>query len=227
MANHLDLEEQEQLDQIKHFWNKWGTLLSIVLIVSLGAIAAWNAYQYWQGRQASHAAALVDAVEGAGKTGDQTRMQQAFSDLRTKYAGTTQADQAGLAVAKMLLDAGNVPGAKEALTWVADQSSDDGYKSIAKIRLASILIDEKILDQAFKKLSENFPVEFKSIVADRKGDVLMLLNKPQEAYLEYQRAISGFDNDIDYRRIVEVKMNSLGIDAKKIDFQSNPIESKK
>ena len=24
MAKHLDLEEQEQIDALKHFWNTWG-----------------------------------------------------------------------------------------------------------------------------------------------------------------------------------------------------------
>lgn len=33
MANHFDLEEQEQIDQLKHFWNSWGTLITGVLVV--------------------------------------------------------------------------------------------------------------------------------------------------------------------------------------------------
>ena len=89
MATHLDLEEQEQLDQLKHFWNTWGTLISTVLIVVAGSLAAWNGYQYWQNRQAAQAAALFDAVEVAAKAGDQARVTQAFGDLRSRYAGTT------------------------------------------------------------------------------------------------------------------------------------------
>ena len=37
MATHLDLEEQEQLDQLKAFWNQYGNLISGVLIVLAGA----------------------------------------------------------------------------------------------------------------------------------------------------------------------------------------------
>ena len=33
MSQHLDLEEQEQLDELKHFWSKYGNLISGVLIV--------------------------------------------------------------------------------------------------------------------------------------------------------------------------------------------------
>jgi predicted negative regulator of RcsB-dependent stress response len=62
MAKALDLEEQEQLDQIKHFWNKWGNLISWLLIAVLGSYAAWNGYQYWQRDQAAKAAVLFDEV---------------------------------------------------------------------------------------------------------------------------------------------------------------------
>ena len=51
MAKHLDLEEQEQLDQLRHFWNTWGNLITWVLIVVLGAYAARNGWNYWQRRQ--------------------------------------------------------------------------------------------------------------------------------------------------------------------------------
>ena len=44
MATHLDLEEQEQLDALKHFWNQWGNLITWVLIAVLGAYAAWTAF---------------------------------------------------------------------------------------------------------------------------------------------------------------------------------------
>ena len=66
MATHLDLEEQEQLDALKHFWNKWGNLITWVLIAVLGAYAAWNGWQYWQRRQAAMAAVLYDEIDRAG-----------------------------------------------------------------------------------------------------------------------------------------------------------------
>jgi predicted negative regulator of RcsB-dependent stress response len=53
MASHLDLEEQEQLDQIKHFWAKFGNLITWVLLIVLTAYAGWNGWQYWQRDQAA------------------------------------------------------------------------------------------------------------------------------------------------------------------------------
>jgi predicted negative regulator of RcsB-dependent stress response len=50
-TQHLDLEEQEQLDQLKHFWNTYGNLISALLIAVFGSFAAYNGYQYWQRRR--------------------------------------------------------------------------------------------------------------------------------------------------------------------------------
>lgn len=211
MANHLDLEEQEQLDQLKHFWNTWGTLISGILVLIFGAFAAWNGYQYWQNRQAAQAAALSDAVEAAAQAKDTARLEQAFGDLKSRYGGTTKAGQAGLLAAKSLAESGNPDGAKAALMWVADNASDNGYKALAKLRLASLLMDQKAYDEALKQLSGSFPAEFDALVADRKGDALALLDKKPEAIAEYQRAYKALEEGMEYRRLVEVKLNALGV----------------
>ncbi len=210
MANHFDLEEQEQLDQIKHFWNTWGTLISGVLIVVFGAIAAWNGYQYWQNRQASQAAALSDAMDSAVASADPARIEQVFGDLKSRYAGTAQTGQAGLLAAKALFDAGKLDAAKSVLQWLVQNASDDGYKALARLRLAGVLIDEKAYDEAMKQLSGSVPAGFEAAFADRKGDVLALQGKKAEAVAEYQAAYKGFDERVDYRRLVEVKLNALG-----------------
>lgn len=210
MATHLDLEEQEQLDQLKHFWNTWGTLISSVLILVAGGLVAWNGYQYWQNRQAGQAAALYDAVEVAARSGDQARMSQAFADMKAKYGGTTQASQAGLALAKAKMEAGDADAAKEALTWVAAQSGDDGLKALARVRLAGVLMDQKNYDDALKQLSGSVPLEFEAVFADRKGDIYLLQDKRADAISEYAKAWKSLEEGVEYRRLVEVKLGALG-----------------
>lgn len=226
MANRLDLEEQEQLDQLKHFWSTWGTLISSVLIVVFGCVAAWNGYQFWQNRQATQASALLDAIENAVQNDDQSRVQQAFLDIKNKYAATVQAGQAGLLIAKMQSDQGNAEAAKATLDWIAGNSSDEAYKSVARLRLASLLIEKKSYDEALQYLSQKFSEDFDAIVADRKGDIFLLQAKKQDAIIEYTRAYKAFSEQSEYRRLVEIKLNSLGV---KTDFviASAMLEAKK
>ena len=70
MANPLDLEEQEQLAALRHFWNRWGGLISWALIVVLTALTAWNGWQLWQRRQAQAASRLFDEISAAVEAQD-------------------------------------------------------------------------------------------------------------------------------------------------------------
>ena len=210
MANHLDLEEQEQIDQLKHFWNTWGTLISsAALVIALG-LAGWNGYQFWQNRQAGQAAALLDAVDVAAASGDMGRLEQAFSDMRSKFGGTAQAGLAGLTVGKAASSAGNSALAKSALTWVTESAKDDGHKAIARLRLSALLMEEKAYDEALKQLSVPFAAEYAAVVADRKGDVLALSGDAKSAVAAYQEAHAKLDSRSSYRRVIEAKLNSLG-----------------
>jgi len=212
MANHLDLDEQEQLDQFKHFWKQYGNLITWVLIVVLGAFAAWNAYEYWQRSQATQAAAMFDEVERSIATGDVAKVERALSDMNAKFGSSSYAQQAGLLAAKTFYEKGNLDASKKALATVAEKASDVGYQAIAKLRLSSALIESKNYDDALKQVSGTFPKEFEPMAADRRGDVLALQDKPAEAKAEYVKAYKGFDEKSGYRRLVEVKLNALGGD---------------
>lgn len=209
MANHFDLEEQEQIEQLKHFWNTWGTLITGVLVVVFVGFAGWNGYQYWEKRQATQAAALSHAVDVALASKDSARAGQAFADLKDKYAGTTQAAQAGLLLAKAAVDEGRLDDAKAALAWVADKG-DDGYKALAKLRLSAVLEQQQQYDEALKALEGSMPESFAGIVADRRGDIYAAQDKRAEAVEQYQRAHAAMEKGVDYARLIEFKLNALG-----------------
>ena len=211
MANQLDLEEQEQLDQLKHFWNQYGNAITWLLIAVLGSVAAWNGYQYWQRSQATQAAALYDEIERVVRTGDIPKSERAFAEMKDRFASTIYTQHAGLMVAKAAYDAGKADVAKSTLSWLAEKSTDKGLAAIAKLRLASVLIEAKSLDEALKVLDGGFPDEFLALVADRKGDIYILQNKKPEAKSHYLTAYKAFDERTEYRRLVEVKLGALGV----------------
>ena len=214
MANHLDLEEQEQLDQLKHFWKQYGNQITWLLIVVLAGFASWNAYQYWQRNQASQASAMYDETERVMRANDMAKLDRAFTDMKDKFGSTTYAQQAGLLAAKSYYDAGKIDSAKAALAWVADKSSDEGYQALARLRLAAILLEAKAYDEALKQLAGSFPADFQALVADRKGDIFQLKGDRAQALLEYHKAYKALDERTEYRRVVEIKLNALGVDPR-------------
>jgi predicted negative regulator of RcsB-dependent stress response len=213
MATHLDLEEQEQLDALKHFWNRWGNLITWLLILVLGAYAGWTGWQYWERRQASLSAVLYDEIDRAAQAGDLTRVERALADMKERYGRTTYAAHAGLLGAKLLAEQDKMAEAGAALAWVADKAPDDGLRAVARLRLASVQIGESAYDEALKTLSGSFPPAYTALAADRRGDVLLLQGQREQAAAEFGKAYQGLGAESgDYRRLVGVKLNALGID---------------
>jgi predicted negative regulator of RcsB-dependent stress response len=225
MAKHLDLEEQEQLDEIKHFWKQYGNLITWGVIAVCAAIAGWNGWQYWQHSQATQAAAMYDEVERAARAGEVDRVERAFADMKDKFGRTAYAQQAGLLAAKILVEKGKIDAAKSALAWVADHASDEGYQAVARLRLAGALLEGKAYDEALKQLSGPFPGEFEALAADRRGDVYKLQGKKEQAQAEYTKAYKGFDERAEYRRLLEVKLTALGVDPQQLAAPAAPAAS--
>lgn len=212
MASQLDLQEQEQIDQLKHFWNQYGTLITGVLLVVLLATAGWNGYQYWQRKQATQAAAMFDEVERMVRGGDVAKAERAFNDMKERFAGALHTQQAGLLVAKMAFDSGKAEISQATLQWVAEHSKDEAYAAIARLRWASLLLESQSYDQALKVLDGIQSKEFLGLASDRRGDVYIAQGRPQDAKAHFLKAYQQMDKDFEYRRLVQYKLNALGVD---------------
>lgn len=210
MATPLDLQEQEQIEDLKAFWKKYGNLITWLLILVFGAIAAWNGWQLYQRDQAQKAGELYAQIERATQAGDAGLAGKVFNDLRDRYPRTVQTEQAALAASKLQFDKGQVDAAKATLGWLVDNAQEDEYKAVGRLRLAGILLDQKQYDAALKQLEAGVPKEFEGLVADRRGDILQAQGKAEEAKAAYQQAWKSIPDTVDYRRLVEAKLTALG-----------------
>ncbi len=210
MATHLDLQEQEQIDDIKAFWKQYGDLITWTLVIVLAAFAAWNGWNTWQRSQGAKASALFDQLEQAVQGGDPERVGRVFSDLKERYPRTAYAQQGALLAAKLQYDKGQVDASRATLQWAAEHANDDAYKTAARLRLAGLLMDAKEYDKALAQLDGPLDKSFEALVADRRGDVLMAQGKQNEARTAYLAAWKAMDANLDYRRVIDAKLAALG-----------------
>lgn len=210
MATHLDLEEQEQIDQLKDFWKQYGNLILSVLVLALAAYAGWAYWQKWQRDKAFEAGSLYEELDRAASANKPDRVKSIFEDIKSRYAGTTYGEQGGLLAAKVLLDAKQTDAARDALRWTADNAKQDEYRAIARLRLAGMLLDAKQYDDALKQL-DGLPESFKGLAADRRGDILQAQGKRTEAIAAYREAYAAMDKALEYRRLVQAKLEALGV----------------
>ena len=205
-----DLEEQEQIDELKAWWNSYGnTVLTVVIVASLtvSGVIGWRAYS---DRQALDAGELYVQLQGAVGAGDPKKVQDIAAAIADKYPRTGYAQFAELAAAKAAFDSGNLAEARTRLQWVIDHARDDGTRDLARLRLAVALLDEKKYDDALAALKSP-PVDAMAVLyADLRGDVLAAQGKPGDARGAYQLALDKSDAKSPYRGVIQAKLDSLG-----------------
>ena len=206
-----DLEEQEQLESLKHWWRDNGNMVTWIAIVVLLAVAAWFGWKNWQRKQAGEASVLYEQVQKAVEGKDVEKIKRAAADMEDKFGGTAYAEMTALAAAKALYEANDVAAAKAQLQWAIDHARDDEYKALAKLRLAGLLLDEKAYDQGLALVSGEAAPAFAGLYADRRGDLLTAQNKIEDARAAYKLALEKFGPaDAAARQIVQFKLDALG-----------------
>ena len=221
-----DLEEQEQLAEIKAWWKMYGNLVVNILLAVMVVLAAWLGWNRYQGSQASQAAMVFNGLQNAVQAKDSSRIKMANGELVEKFGGTNYASLGALITAKAMIDAGDAKTAKLQLVWVAEHGKDE-LRDLARLRLAAVLLDEKAYDEALKQLEAPGSQAFAARFADTRGDVLAAQGKKPEALIAYQLALSKLDeaakagqgtsgkadaeqaNSI-YRELVQQKLDAQG-----------------
>ncbi len=204
-------DEQESIESFKAWWTQWGNATTWVVLIVLLALAAWNGWNFWQRRQAAEAAVLYDQVQQAATGTDKALLTRVATDMEDRFGGTAYAQMSALTVAKSLYMAGDTAGAKAQLQWASEHARDEEFRQIAKLRLASVLLDEKAYDQGLALIPQPDSGPFKGVVADGRGDLLAAAGKRDDARAAYKVALDSLPKtDASERQLVQFKLDALG-----------------
>ena len=215
-----DLEEQEQLDELKTWWKQYGNLVTAGTVAVAVAVVGWQGWNWWQRDQSTQAAAAYAVVERAIGEHDAKKAREASGELIDKFAETAYAAMAVLASARLQVEAGDLKTAKLQLGWIVDHARDDETRDLARLRLAAVLLEEKAYDEAQKQLARDPVGPFVPRYAELTGDIFAAQGKPEEARAAYQKALSksdeiqksagGDQGRSQYRDLLQVKLETTG-----------------
>lgn len=217
-----DFQEQEQLDDLKAWWARWGNAVTVVVVIACAVAIGVQGWRWYTAKQADEAGALYGALTAATRGNDLPRAKDTTAQLTERFARTGYAPRGALVLAKLLFDSGDAAGAKVQLQWVVDHADEEELKEIARYRLAEILLDEKKYDDALKVLDAKHGAPFAGLYADLRGDILAAAGKPDEAKAAYEAALTKLDAKSQYRQYVQVKLESLGGTAPKLSPAGAP-----
>ena len=204
-----DLEEQEQLAELKAWWKQHGNLVIATVAAALLVYAAWNGWRWYQRSQALEAAALYENLQAAARMGDGKAVRDAAGGILEKYAGTAYAPLAALVSAKVSYQAGDLKTARAQLQWTVDNAGQEEVRAIARLRLATVLMDDNAYDEAMKMVEAEPAEGFDTLYASMRGDILLAQNKRAEARTAYKAAAEKA-KDAGFRETLRLKLDALG-----------------
>lgn len=208
-----DLEEQEQIAQLKAWWNQYGNLLiyaSIAALVTVGAYQGWRAYR---SSQVGAALALYEQLESAQRGGDHKKALGIADQITSRYSSTPYAAFAALAGARSAFSSGDIKAAETQLRWLVENAREAADRDFARLRLAGVLLDGKRYPDAMAQLEAKPVDSLSGLYAEMKGDVLVAQGRSDDAHAQYQIALDKSESGSTYRATLQLKLDALGTPA--------------
>jgi len=204
-----DLEEQEQLAALKAWWKENGGAILLGATVVLAAIAAWNGWTWYQRSQSAQAAVLYDTLQKAARANDLKATRETAGAILENFPRSAYAPLAALVSAKVQFQAGDLKTARAQLQWAIEHAGSDEIRSIAALRLASVLLDDNEPDAALKILEAKPQPGFEALYASQRGDILATQKKRSEARAAYKAALEKAEAGA-LRDALRLKLEGLG-----------------
>ncbi len=204
-----DLEEQEQLAALKAWWKEHGGAVFLGATLVLAAIGAWNGWMWYQRSQSAQAAVLYDTLQKAARASDLKTTRETAGAILENFPRSAYAPLAALVSAKVQFQAGDLKTARAQLQWVIEHAGSDEIRSIATLRLASVLLDDNEPDAALKILEAKPHPGFEALYASQRGDILVTQKRRSEARASYKAALEKAEAG-SLRDALRLKLEALG-----------------
>jgi predicted negative regulator of RcsB-dependent stress response len=205
----FDLQEQEQIAELKAWWQSWGKFLAVAIAAGLVSYAGWTGWGAWQKNQAAKAADLYAQLQVQAM--DPAKFGATLASLKSDYQSTPYAARAALGAAKLAYMNGDAAKTRDELNWVITNAKEISLRDTAKLRLASVLLDDKKYDEALALVKAPEEETYSALFAEMRGDVLLAKSDKSGAADAYRQAIAKLPKDAPNLKLVEVKLDVLGV----------------
>lgn len=233
---HYDLEEQEQLDALKAWWNTYGNYVSGAILLVALSLLAWNSFSWFEYKKANEAALLYQQFNAAIHDKDSARVTALAGELIHSYPKQAYATLAAMEAGAFSLENKDNKTAQQQLSWAAEKG-EKSLKDLAKLRLAHFFLMEQQWEKALDVLKNPQSMRFLPAFLDLKGDIYWAQNKTQEALkvwkeaqtkiaadLQLQNALASLNEAI-LQKIAAIAQNETSKNEKNsestVDFSQN------
>ena len=198
----VDNTEEEQVEQIKKWWNSNGKQIIAGAVIGLAGIWGWNSYSDYQDKQSLNARSLyLSYASDSNNLG-------AYDKLTTDFSSSSYSDQAILLMAKYLFDAGSYAQALGVINPLINNPSSVIANSAA-LRTASIHLQLGQHDQALSILEGQSDDGFLGLIYNLMGDIYLDLSNHKDAQKYYSLAIDNVTINSNLTQLIQIKLDDL------------------
>lgn len=203
--------EEEQLAEIKDWWQRNGKPLLTGGLFALVAVFGWQTWQKYQSNQAQNASALyqqlMEVSLGAGPA-DTGKVSELAGKLEKDFAGSHYAQYASLLLAKVAVDGKRFDDAAAELRKVLAKPADASLGELARERLARVLVAQDKTEDALALLSGEAVPAFVAAREELRGDLLAKLGRKAEARSAYEKARAAMPQEAGLGAL-QIKLDDL------------------
>ena len=194
----MSMTEDEQIAQLKDWWQRNGKPLVLGAVIALVLVFGWQFWQKHQINQAQSASVVYQQLLGAAlESGeaDAAEVSRLGNLLKKDFAGTHYAQYGSLFVAKVAVESGRLDEAASELRAIVDKPADKTLDELARQRLARVLAAQDKADEAIKLLDGKVDAAFVASREELRGDLLVQLGRNDEAHAAYSKAKESLSQD--------------------------------
>lgn len=203
--------EEEQLEAMKKWWAENGWSIVGGVVIGLAAIFGWRSWETYQQTQAEAASNLYSNLIVEMRQNKKDQARELAQKLLDEYTSTSYAVFASLMLARLDTEAGNLASAIQHLQWAMDNTKQDEFKHLARLRMARVLLDDNKPGQALALISNiKNQGEFAASYEELKGDIYVRQGEIEKAKIAYQTALAGMDDGLGDNSFLQLKIDDIG-----------------
>ena len=202
--------EEEQVEDIKRWWEKNGKfviILGIVVVASVIGFKTWNEFKI---QTASQASSQYDLMMEELAGGQNDSVVQRGASIIKKTPELSYAALSAMTVAKVHVEKGELDQAATQLNWALLNTKDEKLQHVARVRLAKVLSAQEKFAEALTHA--NFPQQgaFSSQYSIVKGDIYYKKGEFGSAKTAYQAAINDSNLSPQLKSFIQIKLDDIG-----------------
>lgn len=203
--------EEEQVEAIKKWWKENGTAVVIGLVVGFGALIGGKYWMEYSTSQRQTASLEFSQLQEDMQQKRNDAVLQRGDHLINNFADTPYAVLSAFAIAKLKAEEGDMLAARARLQWVLDNSKQQEFLHMARIRMVSVMLAEGNGDGALALLGAVDAGEYLPLYEELKGDIYVSLSQQSQARSAYEKALKA--NDKGDNTLLQMKLDDLGVEG--------------